>query len=425
MKRSLIIFALLCSTAGLGAWRLSVTQHKAAVVVTIVRPVVGSLQTSVTATGTLYPSHSVDIKYDGQEIVQKLTVKEGDHVSAGQILAVMDTRVLDHARLQNLQTAEKDMASLIQAEAAFRREEALFKEGIVARADFDVTRATYESLVHQRKADEEAVKEVAQQMDLAVLRSPMNGTVVSIYVHAGEMLGSATAVAALGPNTSISKPTNVLMTIVEDGPLEVYAGVNAADLAGLEPGQDAEISIDAFQPRIFHGRVRRISLEPVVVNNVTTYQAVVTMTDDDPRFRIGLPADVMLLKNVATPAEIIPAKAVLPQSSGNAVCALEVDGVFMDGQPMRGRPVITPVAIAGRTEDAIALATSLPPNIWVANDPGVCRQQREAKTILESVPFDPAPSFSNASIAKSKQGQAIPNLPPPKPKGWLQNLLGL
>jgi RND family efflux transporter MFP subunit len=379
----------------------------------------------VTATGTLYPSHSVDIKYDGQEIVKELPVKEGDHVSTGQILAVMDTRVLEHARLQNLQTAEKDSASLVQAEAAFHREEALFKEGIVARADFEVSRATYESLVHQEQADEEAVKETAQQMDRAVLRSPMNGTVVTIYVHAGEMLGSATAVATLGPNTSISKPTNVLMTLVEDGPLEVYAGVNAADLASLAPGQEAEISIDAFRPQVFHGRVRRISLEPVVVNNVTTYQAIVTLTDSDPRFRIGLPADVMLLKRVAARAEIVPAKAVLVMSGGDAVCALKTDGAFADGQPMQGNPVIRPVAVVGRTEDAVALSTSLPPNTWVINDPTVCEQQGKSNTILQSVPFDPAPSFSNASLAKSKQGQAITNLPPPKPTGWLQNILGL
>jgi RND family efflux transporter MFP subunit len=404
---------------------LNTTHQKSTTVLTVVKPIVGNLQTAVTATGTLYLSHNVDIKYDGQEIVQSLTVKEGDHVSAGHILAVMDTRVLDHTRLQNLQTTEKDSASLVQAEAAFHREEALFKEGIVARADFEVTRATFESLVHQRHADKEAVKETTQQMDRAVLRSPMNGTIVTIYVHAGEMLGSATAVAALGPNTSISKPTNVLMTVVEDGPLEVYAGVNAADLGTLVAGQEAEISIDAFLPLVFHGRVRRISLEPVVVNNVTTYQAIVTLTDGDPPFRIGLPADVMLLKNVAVKREIIPARTMLTLDGGQAICALQTGPSLMNGQPTTWKPVITPITIVGRTEDAVALDKSLPPDTWIFGDQTVCGQKDETKTILQSVPFDPAPSFSNASLSKSKQGQAITNLPPPKPKGWLQNILGL
>jgi HlyD family secretion protein len=425
MKRSLTVLALLCATVALTAWRLNTTHKKSTAVLAVVKPIVGNLQTAVTATGTLYPSHSVDIKFDGQEIVEDLKVKEGDHVLAGQVLAVMDTRVLDHTRLQNLQTLGKDSASLVQAEAAFHREEALFKEGIVARADFEVTRATYESLIHQRQADDEGVRETAQQMDRAVLRSPMNGTVVTIYVHAGEMLGSATAVAALGPNTSISKPTNVLMTVVEDGPLEVYAGVNAADLGTLEAGQEAEISIDAFQPRVFHGRVRRISLEPVIVNNVTTYQAIVTLMDGDPRFRIGLPADVMLLKNIATRREIIPAKTVFASGGNEAVCTLQMGSPLANNQPAEWKPVITRISVAGRTEDAVALDNSLPPNTWVLRDPGFCGQEQKTKAVIALVPFDPAPSFTNASLAKSKQGQAITNLPPPKPKGWLQNILGL
>jgi HlyD family secretion protein len=425
MKRSLIVVAILGSTVAFTAvWRLN-THQKSTAVLTVVKPIVGNLEIAVTATGTLYPSHSVDIKFDGQEIVEDLRVKEGDHVSADQVLAVMDTRVLNHARLQNLQTLEKDSASLVQAEAAFHREEALFREGIVARADFEVTRATYEGLAHQRHADDEGVKETAQQMDRAVLRSPMNGTVVSIYVHAGEMLGSATAVASLGPNASISKPTNVLMTVVEDGPLEVYAGVNGADLGNLEAGQDAEISIDAFQPRVFQGRVRRISLEPVVVNNVTTYQAIITLMNGDPRFRIGLPADVMLLKNVAARREIIPSKTVFRSGGGDAACTLQTGSALANSQPAEWKFTITPIRVVGRTEDAVALDNSLPPNTWVLNNPMVCGQKSEAKVILEPQSFDPAPSFTNASLAKLKQGQAITNLPPQKPKGWLQNVLGL
>ena len=425
MKRSLITLAVLISIAALAAWRLRATHSAAPLVLAVVKPIVGDLKTSVTATGTLYPSHSVDIKYDGQEIVENLKVKEGDHVSAGQIVAVMDTRVLQHARLQNQQAAEKDTATLLQAEAAFHREEALFREGIVARADYEVTRATYQGLVHQRQADGEGVKATVQQMERAVLRSPMNGTVVSVYVHAGEMLGSATAVAALGPNTAISKPTNVLMTVVEDGPLEVYAGINAADLGSLAKDQEAEISIDAFQPAIFHGTVQRISLEPVVVNNVTTYQAIVTLTERDPRFRIGLPADVMLFTKLAGKSEIVPLKTILAGGHGDAVCAIQHASSASDEQPLDVEPVLVPVTVIAKTPDAVALDRKLPSNTLVFEDPTVCQRKFAANSSLQVEPFDFAPSFASASLAKSKQNQAITNLPPPKPKSWIQSVLGL
>ncbi|MBB5345088.1 FtsX-like permease family protein [Tunturibacter empetritectus] len=88
MKRSLTILALICSIVALTARRLNTTHKKSTTVLAVVKPVVGNLQTAVKSTGTLYPSHSVDIKFDGQEIVEGLKVKEGDHVPAGGSLAV-------------------------------------------------------------------------------------------------------------------------------------------------------------------------------------------------------------------------------------------------------------------------------------------------------------------------------------------------
>lgn len=147
--------------------------------------------------------------------------------------------------------------------------------------------------------------------------------------------------------------------------------------------------------------------------------------DGDPHFRIGLPADVMLLKNIAARREIIPSKTVFASGGREAVCTLQTSSPLANNQPTEWKPVITPIRIAGRTEDAVALDNSLPPNTWVLSNPMACGPRSEAKVLLEPLLFDPTPSFSNASLAKLKQGQAITNLPPPKPKGWLQSILGL
>lgn len=70
MKLSLIVLLVVCSAIALTTRRLKTTEQKSAPALAVVKPILGNLQTAVTATGTLYPSHSVDIKYDGQEIVQ-------------------------------------------------------------------------------------------------------------------------------------------------------------------------------------------------------------------------------------------------------------------------------------------------------------------------------------------------------------------
>ena len=99
------------------------------------------------------------------------------------------------------------------------------------------------------------MQQTRDQIGRATLRSPMDGVVTALYVHEGEMLGSAAAVAALGASTAISKPTNTLMTIVESGPPQAWADVNAADLGNVSQGLPVEISLDALRPKIFYGRV--------------------------------------------------------------------------------------------------------------------------------------------------------------------------
>jgi multidrug efflux pump subunit AcrA (membrane-fusion protein) len=137
--------------------------------------------------------------------------------------------------------------------------------------------------------------------------------VIALYVHEGEMLGSATAVAGLGPNAAISKPTNTLMTVAEDGDLEVDADVNAVDMGGVLVNQAARFTIDALQPQIFSGTVRSIALQPTVTNSVTTYRVVIAIPGSHPRFRIGMPVNVMLLRTVAKDAFLVPPSAVLKE----------------------------------------------------------------------------------------------------------------
>jgi HlyD family secretion protein len=410
----------------LGAWRYY-DRQVSSVSFDITSPVAGDLVQAVTASGSLQPRRTVDIKYDGQELIEDLAVREGDHVHRGEIVARMDTRLLDHQYSQNMQAIEKDKASLVQAEAAFRREQALFKEQIVARAEFETYQATYESIRHQVKADEQASLETRQQIDLASLRSPFNGTVTEVYVHTGEMLGSATAVAGLGPSAAVNKPTNVLMTIAEGGELSAYADVNAADLGNVFEGQPADISIDAFRPTIFHGTVRRVALQPVVLNNITTYQLIVDIRDPNPRFRMGIPVDVMLFRTVGARSLIMPSQAVRLTSDGGNVCVLhptsngqnEQDGKsWVDAQNVN-------LQILARTSDAVAVGGPISAKDWIALHEQDCQKETSKHFMIQprTSQADLKPSFTKSSPAKDLASEAV--LPPPQQKSWLQQLLGL
>jgi HlyD family secretion protein len=380
----------------------------------------GDLLTAITATGSLEATRSVDVKYDGQEFVSQLLVKEGDHVRKGQMVARMDVQVLEHTRAQDSQTFEKDEASLSQAEAYYKRIKSLADEGIIALSELDVARANYQSLLHQCEADRQALMAVESQIARATLYSPVDGIVTELYVQRGEMLGSAAAVAAIGANSATSKPTNILMTIAQGGSLQVWADVNAADLGGVGKQQPVEISIDAFRPKVFRGIVKEIALQPTINNGVTTYQVKIDLRDRNSRFRIGMPTDVMLLRTIVKSGTLVPAEAIMTIQGKTFVRVAQKTNLETTE---RLSLTTVPVQVLGENGKAAAIEGNVRPGEFVVTSQ---LENTNGSFRAISVAFRPNPDFSDFQFSGQKSGLANAQvIPGPKPKGVLQSIFGL
>jgi HlyD family secretion protein len=425
MSRGPITIAILSSVLT-GAWVLA-RPHKSPASLDVVKVRQGDLLSAVTATGSLQAPRSVDVKYDGQEFVDRLFVKEGDHVRRGQILAQMNAQVLEHTREQNRQLMQKDDALLAQASAYFKREQALADDQLIAPAELDIARANYESLIHQREADLQLASGVDAQIARATLRAPVDGVVTELYVHQGEMLGSAAAVAALGSAVSVSKPTNILMTIAQVGDLEAWADVNAADLGSVGIGQPVEVSIDAFLPKIFLGMVKTIALQPVVSNGVTTYEVRIRTDNPDRRFRIGMPANVMLLTRLSEDRLIVPREAVQSSDGKNSVRLFRPERSqpsSKSGTPS-GTVESISVRIVAQNEKAMAVEGALREGdlVVLSNTPPTSVE--EALT-LNLHDFSPNPSFGDFQFNGTKPAKAeVGVVSGPKAGGFFQRILGL
>jgi multidrug efflux pump subunit AcrA (membrane-fusion protein) len=300
----------------------------------------------------------------------------------------------------------------------------------------DSARANYEGLLHLTKADEGAVAQAEEQIKRANLRSPIKGIVIALYVHVGEMLGSATAVAGLGPNAAISKPTNTLMTIAQEGDLEMDADVNAVDMGGVSTGQTAKFTIDAFQPQVFSGIVRTIALQPTLTNGVTTYRVVISIPHPDKKFRIGMPTNVMLFRTVAKSAILLPLSALL-RSHGQP-CVFVIDtpipqkGPESDEQTndKQHRPTQTPlrrivVQVIGETPSAVAVRGDVNREAWFLStaEPKLLGQSSLTANLLP-ITFKPNPDLSDLQFERNPAapGQKTSSVLGPKPKGFLQRL---
>jgi RND family efflux transporter MFP subunit len=298
---------------------------------------VESLQVSRTleATGTVEAYDLLPIlpRATGLQI-QQVLVDEGDTVTAGEVMAVLDRSVLEaqlteaQADLQAEQARVRQQeAALAQAEARLaeartnlQRYENLSSEGAISAEELD-TRATAattaqedvrvaEANLNSARADVQSqqarIQQLQTQLDQALVKAPANGLVAERMARVGNVTSGSTA----------------LFTVIRDRLLELQVTIPETQLPQIRVGTPVTITSDADDRIQLEGRVREIS--PVI--DSTTREATVS---------IDLPASDLLRPGMFLRAAIvtssatgltIPADAIIPQSDGQATVYRVVEG---------------------------------------------------------------------------------------------------
>jgi HlyD family secretion protein len=286
----------------------------------------GNLTVTVTATGTLQPTNQVDVGSELSGIVRTVLVDFNDTVKVGQALARLDTTKLEAQVLQS-------EALLRAAEARVRESEANENEmgRKLARAKelFDQKYVSEEALVTAQAAADRAVATLASvrsqveqaratlevdrtNLAKAVIRSPINGTVLARKVEPGQTVAA-----------TLQAP--VLFTLAEDlAKMELHVDVDEADVGQVKVGQGATFTVDAYPGRDFPSKVAEVRNAAKTVSGVVTYETLLTADNANLLLRPGMTGtasitvdrldDVLLVPNAAlrfTP----PAPATREQQS--------------------------------------------------------------------------------------------------------------
>ncbi|MCL4477112.1 MAG: efflux RND transporter periplasmic adaptor subunit [Nitrospirae bacterium] len=257
----------------------------------------GDIITTVTATGTVNAVTTVLVGTQVSGTIKQLYVDFNSAVKKGQIIAQIDPALFDEQVAQakaNLLAAkanvEKAEASLVDAKRTRDRNAELFAKNLIARSDLDTADTNYETA----KASVSAAKaQVAQtgaalrnaQTNLGYTRivSPVDGTVVSRNVDVGQTVAA-----------SFQTPT--LFTIAQDlTKMQIDTSVDEADIGKVKVGQDVEFTVDAYADITFRGKVGQVRIAPITVQNVVTYDVVVTVDNPDFKLKPGMTANVSII----------------------------------------------------------------------------------------------------------------------------------
>ena len=243
----------------------------------------GDLKKVVSANGTLNPVVLVNVGTQVSGIVKKLHVDFNDPVRAGQVLLELDPSLVNAQLQQSQANLESAIASLELARANAARTEELYAKEYVSRQEHD------QSLQALRAAEAAVLASRAQvardrtNVNYAVIRSPVNGVVVSRQVDEGQTVAA-----------SFQTPT--LFSIARDlSKMRILANVAEADIGSIKPEQKVSFTVDAFPERTFQAKVAQVRLNPTTQQNVVTYTVVIDAENPDRLLIPGMTAYVAIV----------------------------------------------------------------------------------------------------------------------------------
>src|SRR4030095_646505 len=180
--------------------------------------------------------------------VKRVLVREGDKVSAVQVVAEFDTAQLRALLAERTASYEFAKAQLANTERTRQVNAELVKQNFLSQNSFETADSANQAQLAAVQASRAQVEQTQIQLNDSIVRAPISGIVANRHVRPGE-------------KRAFDAP---LMAIVDLSELEVQAQVPVSDVPQIRKGMPAAVDIEGIRGRSFAGRVDRInpSTEP-------------------------------------------------------------------------------------------------------------------------------------------------------------------
>ncbi len=346
----LIIFVLLVAT-GIGLYAyLPVIQSDSTEkhhpdTVEVVR---SSLQTRVSETGTIQPSKTIEIKSQFSGEVAELFVSSGQAVKKGELLTIIRQESSQARQVAQLREAiQEERLNVKTTQREWARSQSLFTKGFIAQQELETSEDNYQrALLRLELAERQLLLALGGNEELFKryqegstqgsrpeefqVRSPSQGTILEILVHAGEIITSGTATFGGG---------TVLMQIADLSHMVVNANINEVNIPRVLVGQAVDIRLDALPGQSFQGTVIGIATQGVKTENIVTYEVTIAIDTPHKVLKPMLTANIDIVTKQLEDVLTIPLEALRVENGDDVV------EVLIDKSPQ-----IRKVRVAFRTD---------------------------------------------------------------------------
>lgn len=317
--------------------------------------------TLLNATGYVVAQRKAALSSKASGRLEWLGVLEGSKVKAGEVVARLESRDLEAALAQaqaNVRVAQANLeqgrAELADARQAYQRATELLAQRFIAAATADAAQARHAKAKAAVSAQQAAIamaqagaRAAQVALEQTRIRAPFDGVILTRNANVGDNIT---------PFSSAADSKGAVVTIADMETLEVEADVSESSLAKIQPGQPAEIQLDAYPDVRLAGAVSR--MVPTVDRSKATL--LVKVRFDDPlnqgkvRILPDMSAKVAFLSQPVAPADRAPVLAVQPAAlatrDGKSVLFVVSDGKARQVPVTAGRKVGELVQLAGSPE---------------------------------------------------------------------------
>ena len=244
-----------------------------------------TLEVTIEASGVIEAISSVEIKSKASGEVLFLGAEVGDYVNKGIMLAQIDQRTANNIVDQTMSDLEAAKVRLLNAESQFNRGVELHQNSSISDKDFEDIKENYAQAKSTLVRNDVSYENAKIALDDTIVKSPIDGTLISRTVEVGQVISSPTSAFGEG---------SILMTMADLSKVRVRALVDEIDVGKVSLGQTVSIKVAAYRDKEFKGTVSKIEPKAYIQQNVTTFPVLIDIDNKDNLLLIGMNTDVVI-----------------------------------------------------------------------------------------------------------------------------------
>jgi HlyD family secretion protein len=274
------------------------------------------------ANGVVEPINVVEVKSKAGGQITRMSVETGALVRPGELLVQIDTRDVQNQYNQSMADERAAEARLQVSEAQKKRSDEMFKQRVITAQEHETAALDYanaQAAVIRARASTDIAK---QRLEDATVTAPVGGTVIERTVSQGMVITGATGSSATGGTT--------LLKMADLTRVRMRAQFNETDIGQIRAGQPAVVIVDAYPDRRFQGAVEKIEPQAVIVQGVTMFPTLITLSNLDGALKPGMNGEVQVQIDVRPQVLSVPNDAIKNQREALAMApmlGLDADSV--------------------------------------------------------------------------------------------------